>query len=191
LCGLTSRVRRRSETFRGWRAALSDMNVSYNLKLSDDYVVEAHAKHRGRGRAHWLRWPVKLICALGLIALGALGTYADIATLVGCAAFMLFLLLLGPRIDYFVLRRRWRRVPQFNEEMRIEVSEQRIATSSVRSSATADWSAYECVVEFPDGVLLYDAPWNYFWLPDSKIATGTSQDVRAILRQSVRDYRIA
>src|SRR5262245_37207355 len=122
------------------------MSVIYNLKLTDDYVVEAHTKHRGRGRAHWFRWPLKLICGLGLIALGALGTYADAAALVGFAAFMLFLLLLGPRIDYSVLRRRWRRVPRFNEEMKIEVSEKRIASSSARSSATADWSAYVRVV---------------------------------------------
>ena len=167
------------------------MNVIYNLKLSDDYVVQAHAKHRGRGRAHWFRWPIKLVCALGLIALGALAAYADLAALVGFAAFMLCLLLLGPRIDYFILRRRWRRVPQFNEELKIEVSEERIASSSVRSSATAAWAAYVRAIEFSDGVLLYDAPWNYFWLPDSGIETGTPQDVRAILRSNISDYRVA
>jgi hypothetical protein len=41
-----------------------------------------------------------------------------------------------------VLGRRWRRVPQFNEEMKVEVSEQRIASASARSSAMGTHAAH-------------------------------------------------
>src|SRR5687767_13566423 len=111
------------------------MAATYTFRLSDAYVVEAHERHRARNVSRWLRWPVKLISAVGLLALFVIGAYIREVVVIAVSALFLILLLLGPRIDYFILRRRWRRVPQFNEELRLEVSDEHLLSSSPKSSA--------------------------------------------------------
>ncbi len=166
------------------------MAVTYLLRLTDDYIIESYSRHRARQHSRWFRWIVKLICAVGMLALLAFGIYADIAVVIGISAFFLLLLLTGPQFDYFILRRRWRRIPQYNDDLRIVVSEQHLASSSSKTTATSEWSAYIGALQFSDGVLLYSAPWDFFWLPDSAIVAGTPGESRAILNASISNYNV-
>ena len=164
------------------------MSATYSFRLSDAYIIEAHERHRARNISRWLRWPMKTISAVGLLALLLIGAYIGEVVVIAVSALFLTLLLLGPRIDYFILRRRWRRVPQFNEELRLEVSDKHLLSSSPKSSGTTQWSAYMRAVQHADGVLMYSTPWQYFWLPDRAIVAGTPEQTRSIVRTHIRDY---
>jgi hypothetical protein len=41
-----------------------------------------------------------------------------------------------------------------------------------------------------DGVMLYNAPWNYFWLPDSALVKGTSEQARELIRSVIPQYHV-
>jgi hypothetical protein len=170
--------------------SLDDMAVAYAIRISEDYVVEALARHRSCQKSRWFRRPVKILCGVGLVALAAVCLYARLVLLAVFFAFLIVLLLMGPRLDYFIVRWRWRRAPQNNAELKVEVSEQHLASSDQNSSATANWPAYNRAVEFSSGVLLYTAPWHYLWLPDIAIVAGLPEDARSIYRANIRDYHV-
>jgi hypothetical protein len=166
------------------------MGVTYSLRLSEEYVTDAARKDRARSAARWWLWPIKAICGAGLLALVGVGIWARSPGIVAFPAFFLFLLLLGPRIDYYVMRRRWRRIPHFNEEMKVEVAEQLVSSASAKGSSTAAWSSYVSAVEHRDGLMLYNAPWHFTWLPDNAIASGTADEARAIVRAAIVKYHV-
>ena len=167
------------------------MEVTYTLGLSDDYVVEAYSRHRSRVRSRWLHWPIKALCAIGLLALFVLGMFPGLYPIAIFAGFFLALLAAGPRFDYWITRRRWRRHPQFNQEMRVDISEAGISFSSEQSSGTSQWSAYTSGLQHPTGVMLYAAAWDYRWLPDAAITSGTPEQAHTLFRSKLREYSVA
>ena len=128
---------------------------------------------------------MKIVCALGLLALLALGIAAEIYFLIGFAAFFLALLAVGPRFDYWLMRRRWRRHPQFNELLRVEATDTGLTFSTSKTSGNASWSAYTGAISKPLGVLLYSTKWDYLWLPDDAIVEGTTEELRNLLRSKL------
>lgn len=162
------------------------MSVVYTISLTDDHIVETYAQHRTQQRALlWLAWPMKIVCALGLLGLLALGVFAKIYFLIGFSAFFLFLLAMGPRFDYWLVRRRWRRHPQYNEVLRLEATDSGLTFAAPKSSGTVLWGAYTNAVARPLGVLLYATKWDYYWLPDKRIVEGTSAEVRELIRSKL------
>jgi hypothetical protein len=175
----------------GLAETTDDMMVTYTLRLSDDYIIEAYSRHRSRRNTGWLHWPIKALCAAGLFALLALGIFARIYAIAIIAAFFLALLAAGPQFDYWVTRRRWRRHPQFNEEVRVDISEDCVSFTSEKSSGTSQWSAYTSGLQHPTGVMLYAAAWDYRWFPDAAITSGTREQAHRIFRSQLRQYSVA
>ena len=163
------------------------MRVVYSIPLTQEHVVETYAQQRTQQKSFlWLAWPMKIVCALGLLALFALGVFAKIYILIGGSAFFLLLLGVGPRFDYWLMRRRWKRHPQFNELLRLEVTDSGLTFATPKSSGTAQWSAYTKAVARASGVLLYSGSWDYFWLPDKGIIEGSAAEVRDLVRAKVQ-----
>jgi hypothetical protein len=166
------------------------MSVVYSIPLSDNHIVETYAQHRTQQRALlWLAWPLKILCGAGLLALFAVGVFAKVYVLIGFSAFFLLMLAVGPRFDYWWMRRRWKQHPQFNELLRIELADSAISFATPKSTATVQWGAFTKAVARPKGVLLYLSSWEYYWLPDNALAGGTPAEIRDMLRTklSVRD----
>lgn len=154
-------------------------------------MVQTYAQHRAQQRSRlWLMWPVKIACAIGLLALAALGVYAKLYFIVAFAVFFLLLLAAGPRFDYLMMRRRWKRHPQFNELLRVELSEDHVSHVTSKFSGTTQWSGYVKGIAHSTGVMLYSSSWEYYWLPDSAITSGTPADARKILESKLRDFSV-
>jgi hypothetical protein len=167
------------------------MAVKYSLMISDDYLIEADARTRGIMRSRWLRRPLKVFCALGMLALLALGIFAAIPVVIGIAVVFLTLLAAGPRFDYWALRRRWRKHPLLNQPFELTLDESEVTYYSSTTKARSSWSRYASATEFKDGVLCFSAPWDYFWLPDSGIVVGSAEDARALCRAKFTSYHVA
>jgi len=159
------------------------MSVSYSIPLTEDHIVRTYAQHRALQTSRlWLMWPIKLLCALGLVGLLGLGIFAKLYAIAVFAIFFLALLAMGPRFDYWSMRRRWRRHPQFNKQMQIVASEDGVTFATPTSSGNFQWPAHTRGVVRPAGVILYTSPADYYWLPDDAITIGTPAEVRELLR---------
>jgi hypothetical protein len=167
------------------------MGVVYSIPLTEDHIVETYAQHRTQQRAIlWLAWPLKILCALGLLALLAVGIYAKIVFVIGFASFFLLLLAVGPRFDYWYMRYHWKRHPQKNELLRIEANSAGLSFVTSKSSATAQWDAYTKAVARPSGVLIYASGWEYYWLPDKAITEGSAGEMRDLLKSKWQGHHV-
>ena len=162
------------------------MSVVYSIPLTEEHAVETYAQQRTRQKSLlWLAWPMKILCALGLLALMSVGIFAQIPVVTGISAFFLLLLAVGPRFDYWLMRRRWRRHPQFNEVLRIEITDSGLSFATPKSSGTTLWSAYTKAVERRSGVLLYAGSWDYLWLPDKALIAGSAAEARDLMKANL------
>jgi hypothetical protein len=78
------------------------MAITYSYRYDERYNADALKRHRSlsKPKLRWIGWPLKLVCALGLLALAAIGIFAKVYVVAGVAIFFLLLLALGPRLDY-------------------------------------------------------------------------------------------
>jgi hypothetical protein len=164
--------------------------VGYVLRFDDSYFIESVRQHLARSKSRWLQWPIKTICALGLVALAALGVAAKAYPITVFALFFLALLAIGRRLDYVVLRRRFRKHSEFGSEAQVELHDEHVIFSSSNYRAEVKWPSFLNAVEFPNGILLYRSPWDYLWFPDSSLSQGMPSDARAIIKSHVSKYDV-
>jgi len=164
------------------------MAVTYVLRFDDNYAVESLKKHNARAKSRWLRWPLKTVCALGMLALIALGVAVKSYVIVAFAATMLALLAAGPRLDYFFVRRRYRKHAQYGLDVTVDLSEESARFTSRDSNSELRWASFVSTLEFSDGLMLYLAPWHYVWLPDSDIRAGDSHEARALVKSKIAKH---
>jgi len=165
--------------------------VCYTLRFSDDYAIASLAKYHARAKSRWLRWPLRIVCAIGLLALAALTVAIKAYAVTIVPLTFLALLAAGPRIDYAIVKRRYRKHTQYGTEARVDLSRDGLRFTSPDFASEIKWSAFLSAVQFSDGILLYRAPWDYVWLPDASITDGGPNDVRAIARSAISKYETA
>jgi len=184
-CGALERLRAARST-----RTLDNIMVGYSLRFDDAYFIEAVRQHLARSKSRWLQWPIKTICALGLVALAALGVAAKTYAITAFALFFLALLFIGRRLDYMILRRRFRKHSEFGSEAQVELHNEHINFASSNYRADVKWPSFRNAVECPDGILLYRSPWDYLWFPDSSLSHGMPADARAIIKSQVSKYDV-
>lgn len=167
---------------------LDAVAVTYSLRFDDDYGVESLKKHRAIVKSRWARWPLKLLCALGMVALAALGLAIRAYVVFGIAVGFLALVFYAPYIDYFVVRRRYRKHAQYGSQISVELAEDGLKFTSRDSDSNLRWSSFASAAGFADGLILYLAPWHYVWLPDSGVQSGDAAQARAIARAKIAKY---
>jgi hypothetical protein len=169
----------------------------YRVSYDEDYVLSSVERYRRQRQVYPWFVAVKVICALGLAALisiiiyGALSTTGKSAPLILIAlVLVVFLLLLvqGPRIDYFFLKRRLRKSPFYGDELNIRVSSEGVAVNAPKSEMSLKWSAFTRARRFASGFLLFTEPTSFLWWPDSALMQGTPAEVGSLLRQNVPLY---
>jgi hypothetical protein len=160
---------------------MNEYRVSYN----EEYVLSSVERYRRQRHVYPWFIAVKVVCALGLAMLIAIIIYGALASpgksgppvlIAFVLAIFLLLLIQGPRIDYFFLKRRLRKSPFYGDEL------------TPRSQTTLRWSAFTRARRFPSGFLLFTGPTVFHWWPDSARTQGTAEDVTCILRQNVAAY---
>ena len=170
----------------------------YRFVFDEAYVVGSADSYRRQKRVYPWFVMVKVICALGLsllIAAIAYGTFlsggrlAPLVLVVHVLGTFMFLLVLGPRIDYLFLKRRLKQSPFYGDETLIEVSEAGVSVNTQRSQTMLQWSAFSTARRIADGFLVFTEPKAFLWWPDTALAVGSVADVERLL--CIRLHRCA
>ena len=173
---------------RGRSTLTLEAMVSYTLRFDDVYAVESRRKHHAISKSRWLHWPLKVVCALGMIALAALGVAVKSYVVIATGLFFLALLAAGPRLDYILVRRRSRKQALYGAEASVDLSEEGLRLTSKHYKSELHWPSFVSAAGFSDGLLLYLAPWHYFWLADSACRSGNAAQAREIARAKIAKY---
>ena len=158
--------------------------VEYNITFDDAFIVEMVRRYRQVHKWRSLRLALKWLA-------GAFLAFAVVSSLVqqwwGVAAMWavaLGVLVASPRIDYWLAKRRWRKSPSRGEKVHMSLGPGGVHSIGRTHDSQLAWTAFSQAVSLPDGMLLYQGPHLFQWLPDSALIAGTREEVEAILRDA-------
>src|SRR5215471_7453175 len=171
------------------------MVVEYRFRADEDYYVTAYARHRQQ--LWWYQWlrPAGVFVWIALAALlycsnGARDDWPSIGLI-------LFVLLVAALIystptplSRAVRRRRIRKLPTLNDDWVIRLSDDGMSSSGKRGEGRLDWSGFSRARCLADGLLLFQGPSAFHWLPDSACTQpALPSDLGDLVRRHVSDYR--
>jgi hypothetical protein len=169
----------------------------YRFLCNEEYVLDSAERYRRQRHVYPWFIVVKGVCALGLSLLiailiyGAVGEPENAGPLSLIALVLtafVFLLLLGPRIDYFFLKRRLRKSPFYGDEHKITVSVEGVTVDTARSQVLLKWPAFTHARRVASGFLLFSGPTVFYWWPDSALTQGTLVEITNLLHQNIVSY---
>ena len=175
------------------------MVVEYRFRGDEDYYVTAYARYRRQ--LWWYRWlwRAKVLAWIGLVALiylafiysfkGARADSPPIGLLL-CLLLGAGLIFSAPLCRAVCSRRRIRKIATLNDDWVIRLSDDGMSSSSKRSEGRLDWSGFSRARRLADGLLLFQGPHLFHWLPDSaRTQLALPSEVGDLVRRHVSDYR--
>ena len=162
--------------------------AEYRFRFSEQHLVTTVTRFRQQARSRLWQLPVKMLCFIGMSVLFAFSLYNLILMPSVVLGVLIALLALGPRLDYWFMKRRFRRSPFYNNEMHISLTPNGYAASSTYSRVEVAWGALTKARRFPDGFLVFSGPQVCYWWPDTSLTGGTVAEVENLLKQHVAEY---
>ena len=161
----------------------------FELTFSEAFLLEAH--HRMHQCRTATKYATVLMFALAAIFVGltvlALAKHVYGAATLG-AAFSV-LMWIAPRADEGSMRRRFKRISQYNQRIIIELLEGEVKSSSDRIKTQVHWTIFTKARRFDDGFLLFQGPLQWNWIPTGAIVAGSAEDAHQLIKAHVSDYK--
>jgi hypothetical protein len=170
------------------------MQADYRFRLTEEHLLTSVLRYRQQ--IWWWRQLLRLKWPLGIV-LGVLAAFfvckgirIAAVSLGGLFGAIAGALLLGWRIDAWLIRRQLRRLPYYNDEILFCLSESGAHGLGLNSEVRLGWAAFTKACRFEDGVLLFQGPGLWNWLPDSAAASAAAvATAQELARAHIRDYR--
>ena len=164
--------------------------VEYRLRYTEEYLLETLSHHR---RQLWWRgsyYLLKGVLAALIALLTVLAFVYRLFVLAMILSAILGALLLGPPIDSWFARKRLRKSPFYNNDLTFRISADGLHVTGKNEDARLKWSAFSKARRFSDGLLLFQGPHFFHWLPDKAAVDATSvAGAQELARTQVKDYR--
>lgn len=160
--------------------------AKYEFVFTDDHFIEIYRRLRRaqKNSSYWFRCLGRLfsILVVGALLVGSLFTANYLISLVMLP--VLIFLLLGSEVDYWVLKRRFRKNILCNGLVKIEFTEDGILGSDPHNKIEQAWTLMRCYRRFPDGFLLIGYTGSR-WLPDSALVEGKVEEIEEFLGRKI------
>jgi len=156
--------------------------ATYVFKYDDAYLVESFDRARRIGWSKYFRGALKAICLTGVLLLLAISLYAGITQIAVFCMLLIFALGIGPRIDYYIARRRLRKSVFYNTETRLDLDSTKLVSTYPTGQAESNWTPFSKAVRLADGFLVYFDNNRPHWWPDSALREGTIGEVADLFR---------
>ena len=168
--------------------------VEFRLRCDEEYSVSALSHHR---RQVWWRGPGNRgfwICAGILAVLAAISLAAHLfvpaVVLGGLTGMVVGATLIGDPIDIWFLKRRLRASPFHNNSLVFLLFDAEIHVRGKNEEARLKWSAFSKARRFGDGLLLYQGPQFFNWLPDTAASSPEAiSAAQELAKAKIADYR--
>ncbi len=166
------------------------MQANYRIRFSDEHIIQAVLRSRQQNRVRGLIFRFRFLLAILALALMALCVAAGEPWMSAIMGAALGALLVGWPIDKAVIRLRFRKSPFRNEDLAMTCSEEGVRAVGANQDSRVSWATYTRARVFEDGVLLFQGPHLYTWMPDAAVADASSPaNLRQLARAHVKDYR--
>lgn len=166
------------------------MHSHFHFCFSEDHLLTSFLRYRKQLWWRRLFSGLKWFLAAVLVALLALAVFMGSVILGGFVGAIVGALLLGWPIDAWLIRRRFRKSPFHNDDIAFVMSESGSHIVGRDSEVRIGWASFTKARRFADGLLLFQGPGFFNWLPDTaavdKAAVANAQE---LARLHIQDYR--
>jgi hypothetical protein len=164
------------------------MSAEYRFRFGQEFLLTALSKYRRQ--LWWYAWyrALKLIAGLTLLTLVGVCLYTQApfpALFLG--AFVL-LLAFAARLDNWLVHRRFRKSPYYDDDMVVRLSDDGVFLRGRAAETRLEWSIITKARRFADGLLLFQGPHLFNWLPDAASDPASCLEAEALVKDRVRDY---
>jgi len=162
-----------------------------SIKFTSEFLIEAFKRYRRQHRGRYVGFAIKLI-ALVLLSPMAIWMFWQGHVVVGVffAVFSMFMFF-AHHVDYWLARRSFRKSPYRDEDITIELTEAGFHARSPKQDTKLQWSAFTKVAHFKDGVLLFQGPRFFNWIPFSSLSgAAEAAELETLLRSKIQEHRI-
>jgi hypothetical protein len=173
--------------------ALTRMPIEYRFQFSVHHFWTGLQRYKRE--IWWMRpffqnrwlWGLSCVPALSILANKAPG----VAVILGCLIMVGVLLAGWPRsLSIWMLEKKFRKSPFYNDEITFSLSESGAHVRGRGSESRTGWAIFTKARRFDDGLMLFQGPNIFLWLPDT--AAATAEDIAAaqnLARSQIQDYR--
>src|SRR5205085_2179243 len=106
-------------------------------------------------------------------------------------AFVSVLMFFSHYIDYWLARRAFPTSPYGNENYTIEISEDGFHAKSPKSETKLAWSIFTKASHFKDGILLFQGPRFFNWLPFSALVDSKQKhELEKLLQKQIKIHQV-
>lgn len=157
--------------------------------MSEEYIYASIVQREKLRAFRKLLTVVKAVCLILMIAMDVLFIAKGYLG-VGCITIGLTLLLVFSRsCDRFILLRRRKKSPFWNQDVRIELDEDGFRQSSELSNSSLRWGAFTKGIGVKDGFLIFQGPHGHVWLPLTAFRDEPRREaVAELLKASLTKY---
>lgn len=147
----------------------------------DAHLFTSLARARRQTRGRWALNFVKVICTLLFVAMAALLFHGK--QIVGGLVLLapIPFLAFAHWLDRPTIRRRFKKSPFYNASVRFRLSEAQVEVNDGKVDARIDWSVFDRLVLFDDGILVFQGEGVFNWFPASAFATSADYEAAVAL----------
>jgi hypothetical protein len=165
--------------------------AKYEFRFDENFLIDSYRRYLSLSHHKWWLIPTKTIAMIGMLLLLGFALSIKQWPLVILFAFLSLCLAAGNRFDLFLTRRRFRKSPFCDQNVKAVVSEDAYLAEDAQSKVELKWSVVTKARRFSDGFLIVIGQHNFYWLPHKSISGGNIEDVHALLGARVGDYGAA
>jgi hypothetical protein len=166
------------------------MQANYRFRFDVAHLIRSTQRYR-QTRAIIRAWTI-----FGYLAAVPAAALAWFCWLIGenwvaslCVAAVITLLFNWP-LQKLAIRYTFRKSPFSNEDVQVEFGADGVRVKGTIQDTRLTWAVYTSARRFKDGMLLFQGPHMYSWMPDSAATDSTSvAGLGELARTQVRDYR--
>jgi len=157
--------------------------AEFKLQFNEKYIADAIVRFRKQVKTRFLRIGLKLVSGVGLVVLITIFIFIKHPEVDLLFIVFLVLLLIGPKLDLWVMMRRFRKSPFYENNVNYVISKNGIKMESENCKSELSWNAFTNICRFSDGFLIFSGPQAFHWLPDSSLISGSLEDAELLFRK--------
>jgi hypothetical protein len=105
-------------------------------------------------------------------------------------AALVLLMFNGHLLDFWMVKRRFRKSPYWKDSIISKLTAEGLHTVGRNTESKLGWAVITKACSFGDGLLLFQGPGVFNWLPDDALVDGNRAEVEDLVQSHVKDHRI-
>lgn len=163
---------------------------NYRFQFDEEFLIECFRKYRRQHGTRFIILAIKLVAGPPLLALAVFCAWESNWKMAILPFGLVLAMFGGHLIDYWLIKRRFRKSPYWNDNVAVSVTADGINAVGSRSDTKFAWTVITRARRFANGFLLFQGPGMLNWLPDTALSDSTPVEVESLIQAHVKDYKV-